>query len=200
MVTRFIAALLHQLREQRLIVQTDGDWTLSSSITAIDNMLPHSINSLLVRKVAKVTDTERKLLTAAALIGRSFDDVVLADALKMAIEDVEEHLETLDQVHAFINFERQRTLPNGTATATYQFIHGLYRDYLAGTLAPRRRARLSDSLAASLLTFNPEPGTALAIKVANLLEFAGIQFRRYTILCWQLKRRPGFLLIMKRMS
>jgi len=56
------------------------------------------------------------LLVAASVQGYDFDSAVLAKVLALDAAEVEEHLERLERVHAFVRLVREHEFPDRTLT------------------------------------------------------------------------------------
>src|SRR6266850_526005 len=112
-----------------------------------------SIRSLVQRKIDRVGETARELLVTASVQGREFDSAVLARALGMHSQDVEERLRVLDEVHGIIQRMREEELPDGRFTVRYRFVYGFYQEVCFASLAPTRKASLNASMAEALLTY-----------------------------------------------
>ena len=65
--------------------------------------------------------------------------------------DVEERLDVLERVHAFVKRGSEEEFPDRTLTVKYQFVHVLYQNLLYGSLQPTQRAALSGRVARALV-------------------------------------------------
>lgn len=169
----FLVALLQEMQAQQMLRREADRWELTPSISSLERLMPDSIRSLLELKINRISDIQRRILVTAALYGRTFDAIVIGSSLGMSPADIEEHCEELTHKHHLLLYERERELPNGASTAQYQFVHGIYRDFLTGSLTTTRKAQYSGNLALAISTYYPEPPTAVALKLASLLRVAG---------------------------
>jgi predicted ATPase len=85
---------------------------------------------------------------------------------------VEERLQALDEIHAFVRFVGEHELPDRTLSLRYRFVHGLYQNTLYASLKPTRRAALSEATAAALLGFHKEKIHPIAADLALLFKTA----------------------------
>ena len=98
----------------------------------------------------------------------------MAAAVKIDAADVEEQLERLERVHAFVRFIEEKELPDRSMTLRYRFVHVLYQNALYGSLRPTRKAQLSLTMAETLLGLYRERGAEIAANLAFLFESARI--------------------------
>lgn len=168
----FMADLLRYLRDRGVLTQKDGRWTLGQSIPGLERDLPESVRSMIQQKIDQLEDDDRALLVAASVQGQEFDSAVVTEALGLDAADVEERLEVLDRVHAFVSLVGEEELPDRTLALRYRFVHVLYQNALYVSLRPTRRAKLSGAVAESLLAHHGEKSAHVAAELALLYEAA----------------------------
>jgi predicted ATPase len=168
----FMVDLVRYLRARQVIAQEGGRWTLAQSVPAIERELPESVRSMIERKIDQLDEAERRLLVGASVQGYEFDSAVVAKAFGMDPAEVEERLETLDRVHAFVRFVDEHEFPDRTLTLRYRFVHVLYQNALYASLRPTRRAASSAAVAEALLGFYGEQSSGVASELAHLYEAA----------------------------
>jgi tetratricopeptide (TPR) repeat protein len=168
----FMADLLRYLKERGVIVEQEGTWVLGDSLDAIDAVVPASVQSMVRRKLERLSDDERRLLGAAAVQGDQFDIAVVARALGAEQMDMEDQIERLERGRQIVTLVGERELPEGTLTARYRFVHALYQDELYGGLRPARRAALSRSIADALIAFHAGRTDRIAAQLALLFDAA----------------------------
>ena len=127
---------------------------------------------MIQRKIDQLGEEDRRLLVAASVQGSEFDSAVVAQALALDAADVEERLEGLERVHAFVRLVREHEFPDRTLTLRYRFVHVLYQNALYASLRPTRRASLSAAVAQALLGYYGEKSAAVAAELALLFEAA----------------------------
>ena len=164
----FMAELLRDLRNRGIVARKDGVWRVTRSILEISEGLPGSTTAVIERKINRLTEKARVLLCAAALFGTEFDSTVLAAALELPNEDVEQMLLYLDRVHRFVSFVRDGEFPDRTPTRYYSFVHILYQKALYEQSTPARQTRLSCAIAEALSRFHGEHCDGIAAKLAFL--------------------------------
>ena len=166
----FMSDILRYLRDRGTIVQQGDRWSLANAVMDIQRDLPESVRALIQRKVDQLARDERELLLAASVQGHEFDAAILADALQIEIADVEERLDALERVHAFVRPLGERELPDGRLSRHCRFVHALYQNALYAELGPGKRAGLARRIAEALLRGWKGNEPAIATELAFLFE------------------------------
>ena len=174
----FMADLVRYLRDRGVIAlqpspQDAGApsaWRLVQTLPDIERELPESVRGMIERKIAQLSEDDRKLLTAASVQGYEFDSAVVAQVLKLDADEVEERLEKLERVFAFVKLVSEAEFPNRTLTLKYRFVHVLYQNALYASLRVTRKATLSREVAQTLEGFCGEQRTNVANALAALYE------------------------------
>ncbi len=168
----FMVDLLRYLRDRGMIALAHGYWVLVHAVGDIERDLPESVRSMVQRKIDQLSDADRRLLGVASVQGNEFDSAIVARVLQADPADVEERLEVLERVHAFVHRRREQELPDRTLTLRYRFVHAFYQNALYASLAPSRRATLSAAVARALLGSHGDKSAAIAAELAFLFESA----------------------------
>jgi serine/threonine protein kinase len=168
----FMVDLLRHLRDRQVLAQEQGRWVLAQSLPDLERELPESVRSMIDRKIAQLGEGDRRLLVAASVQGYEFDSAVVAQALALDAAEVEEQLEGLERIHAFIRLMREQEFPDRTLTLRYRFVHVLYQNALYASLRPTRRASLSAAVAKGMEGYYGEKSAAVAAELALLWEAA----------------------------
>ena len=168
----FMADLLRYLRDRQVLTLEQGRWTLRESVPDLQRDLPESVRGMIQRKIDQLGEDDRRLLVAASVQGHEFDSAVVARVLERDAAEVEERLDELDRVHAFVRMVREHEFPDRTLTPRYRFVHALYQNALYASLRPMRRALLSAAMAQALLGYYGEKSGDVAAELALLLEAA----------------------------
>ncbi len=166
----FMADLVRDLRDRATIARERDGWALAQTLPALESELPESVRGMIEHKIAQVSDDDRRLLVVASVQGYQFDSVVAAKVLGVDQAEVEERLETLERVHAFVRLVGDEEFPDRTLTLRYRFVHVLYQGALYGTLRSTRRAALSRATADALLVCYGEQRGRVAPALAHLYE------------------------------
>ena len=147
----FLVDLLRDLRRRGVLAEDPrGGWVLAEGLAAIERELPESVRSMIQRKLDALGDDARQLLAVAAVQGVDFDSAMVAHALELDEQDVEDRLDRLEREHALVRFTGEETCPDRTVTLRYRFAHVLYQNTMFSSLRPTRRAAMAGALAAGL--------------------------------------------------
>src|SRR5262245_45201172 len=168
----FMADLLRYLRDQQVLTQEQGRWTLGQSVPDLRRDLPESVRGMIQRKIDQLGEDDRRLLVAASVQGYEFGSRVVARVIERDAAEVEERLDELDRVHAFVRVVREQELPDRTLTLRCRFVHVLYQNALYASLGPTRRASRSAAVAQARLECCGDGGGGVAAELALLLEVA----------------------------
>ena len=172
----FMADLVRYLRDRRVIASTSGSrsgaWTLAQALPDINRELPESVRGMIERKISQLSEEDRKLLTVASVQGYQFDSAVVAQALDLDAAAVEERLEKLDRMFAFVKLTSEAEFPNRTPTLKYRFVHVLYQNALYAGVRATRKATLSRSVAQALEACYSDRRDSVANELALLWEAA----------------------------
>ena len=169
----FMVDLLRHLRDRQVFAQEQGRWGLARSLPDLERDLPESVRSMIERKIAQLGEEDRRLLVAASVQGFEFEAAVVARALALDAAEVEEQLERLERVYAFVRLVGEHEFPDRTLTLRYRFVHVLYQNALYGSLRPTRRASLCAAVAQALVAYHGEKSAAVAGELASLWEAHG---------------------------
>ncbi|MCW5969409.1 MAG: protein kinase [Blastocatellales bacterium] len=178
----FMADLVRYLRD-RGVIAAEGSTQdacvprLVRTLPDIERELPESVRGMIERKIAQLGEDDRELLTTASVQGYEFDSAVVAQVLQLDADEIEERLEKLERVFAFVKLASEGEFPNRTLTLKYRFVHVLYQNALYAALRLTRKAALSREVAQTLEGFYGEQRTNVANALAALYE-AGREYAR----------------------
>lgn len=166
----FMADLLRYLRERGVIAETEGHWRLARELPDIWQDLPETVRSMIQRKLERLAEEDRWILSVAAAQGHQFDSTIIASAAAREPAEVEERLQVLDRVHGLVRLLREDEFADGTPTLRYSFVHVLYQQTLFGNLLPTRRRAINKSLADAWARHLGNEPSAFAAELACLYE------------------------------
>ena len=132
--------------------------------------VPDSLRALIDRTLRGLQPEARQLASIAAVEGHEFNSATLSRVSGTPAADVEELLKRLDEVHALVALERETTLPDGTLTLVYRFVHVLYQDALNDSIAPSKRIEWARRIAEALMLSHAGRIEYIAVQLATLFE------------------------------
>jgi predicted ATPase len=124
------------------------------------------------RKIDRLCDEDRRLLTVASVQGVEFDAPVVAAAAGLDVASVEERLDSIAHTEALVCRAGERTFAGGTLGARYRFVHVLYQNALNASLGPARQRTINAAVAEALVTHAAGRTTGLDPQLALLYEAA----------------------------
>ncbi len=138
----FVEEVFQHLSEEGKLFDTQGGWRQDLRVESLD--VPEGVRLVIGRRLERLTESTRRILTTAAVIGRTFSLSLLE-----SLEDAAGGDAVLDAVEAA---ERAHLLSaqTGTRETRYVFAHELIRQTLAETLSLPRRQRLHAKVAAAI--------------------------------------------------
>lgn len=129
----FVEEVFQHLSENGVLFAKDGRW--NSELKTAGAALPESLALVISHRLGRLESTTQKMLTAAAVIGRSFDYRLLLSLCDLSEEPLLDALDDAERASLI------RSLSAG-AEIEYRFEHDLIRQSLFGELSPPRRQRL----------------------------------------------------------
>jgi tetratricopeptide (TPR) repeat protein len=137
----FVAEILRHLSESGALVHSaTGRWELRQQLD--DLGLPQSVREVIGRRVDRLGDTCRSILSSAAVIGRDFDVDLL---LRTTQADEDEVIDVLDAATNAALLQESSERPG-----VFSFAHNLINHTLYEELGVTRRARLHRRVAEAL--------------------------------------------------
>jgi tetratricopeptide (TPR) repeat protein len=137
----FVGEILQHLTESGALTQDEsGRWRLSKTIAELG--LPQSVRDVVSRRVERLGDELRGILTAASVIGRSFDLDVLTPLLDRGEDEILDALETA--------LEASVVIESPERVGRFSFSHALIWHTLYDALSATRRARMHRRIAQAL--------------------------------------------------
>ena len=168
----FMADVLRDLRRRQVIRQVDGRWIVEENLSELESELPQSVVSLIQRKLEALDEGDRKLLAAASVQGVDFDSAIVARALQLPADEVEDRLEKLEREHALVAFRDEFECADRSLTLRYRFAHHLYHNIIGESLRITRRVSLSRAIAEGLIARLTKNESDSAADIAMILETA----------------------------
>ncbi len=149
----FVGEILQHLTESgALAVDDDGRWRLHKTISELG--LPQSVRDVVSRRIERLGEELRQILTIASVIGRTFDLELLTRLLE---QDEDEILDALDTA-----LEASVVTESPERVGRFSFSHALINNTLYEQLSATRRARMHKRIAEALEElYGADPGERL---------------------------------------
>ena len=137
----YIEEIVGLLREREFLIEADGDWRATGSLTEIT--VPPTIHALLAARLDQLPEGERSVAQHGAVVGRSFEAAALLDIGPDAIRtDLARRL--LGLVRKELIRPERSQLSDGDA---YRFRHILIRDAAYAALSKGERSTIHEKFA-----------------------------------------------------
>ncbi len=174
----FTAALIQQMRDDGTLMRdADGRWRVGADLDW--SQLPPRVEAVVAKRLARLPERFRELLTIASVEGEIFTAEVLARALGRPLDGVEHELRALGedgfsdaQYNLIYGMGLERVADR--RVARYQFRHALFQQYLYARLGPVQRARYHEVIGRALENVHAGHLDAVAARLAYHFEAAGL--------------------------
>jgi DNA-binding winged helix-turn-helix (wHTH) protein/predicted ATPase len=125
----------------------DESGALRSSIEEMESQVPPSVRALIESQLDQLSETEQRVLEAAAVAGHECSAAAVAAAMRNDdVAAVEQVCADLARRHRFLAAHDVSEWPDGTAASSYRFVHDLYHSVVYGRIGAARRAQLHAAL------------------------------------------------------
>ena len=128
----YMVALLDELAGRDMLAELDGAWRLTVSIEEVHAHRPASVKQLIDMQLDRLSTTEQRVLEAAAVVGAEFSTTLVAAALALDVEQVDDICDALARRSLFVRAE-----PGDR----YGVTHALIQEVCIERSAPARRRR-----------------------------------------------------------
>lgn len=145
----FVVSLLDELAGRGMLAERAGQWTLTVSIDEVRAHRPASIEQLIDMQLDRLSVTEQRVLEAASVVGTEFSTHLVAAALEMPVEQVDDTCDSLLRRSLFLRAEQDDR---------YGVTHALVQEVCAERSSPLRRQRWH-RLVAEALERDPSAGS-----------------------------------------
>ena len=129
----FVEEVFHHLVEEGKLFDSNGAWKQNLGIDDLE--VPEGVRLVIGRRLERLGEESRRVLTNAAVIGRSFSLTVLEAVEDRDGDGVLDAIEEAERAHLISSAVSGRE-------PRYMFAHELIRQTLSGTLSIPRRQRL----------------------------------------------------------
>jgi DNA-binding winged helix-turn-helix (wHTH) protein len=137
----FMVALLDELVGRGMLAERGGRWTLTTSIEEVQAHRPASVKQLIDIQLDRLSVAEQRALEAASIVGAEFSTSLVAAALGVSAEQIDDACDALTRRSLFL-----RPAPEDR----YAFSHALVQEVCVERCSPARRQRWHRLIAEAL--------------------------------------------------
>jgi DNA-binding winged helix-turn-helix (wHTH) protein len=146
----FLAHILTDLIARGSLAKQDYPATPAAGMPGKSLGIPDNIRLTIEQQVGRLTPAEQHLLEVASVSPATCTAAVIAAAAGLTPAAVEAMLTPLARRGAFVREVQASEWPDGTISATFEFLHALYREVLYSRIPAGQRAQLHRDVAARL--------------------------------------------------
>lgn len=137
----FMVSLLDELAGRGMLAQKDGRWTMTASIDEVHAHRPTSVKQLIDMQLDRLSTAEQRVLEAASVVGAEFSTHLVAAALELPVEEVDDTCDSLLRRSLFLRAETD---------GRYGVTHALVQEVCVERSSAARRQRWHQRVAAAL--------------------------------------------------
>jgi DNA-binding winged helix-turn-helix (wHTH) protein len=138
----FMVAALEHMAKRSLLTREDGQWQLQVPLEQIEFEVPDDLRHMIEAQLEPLSAQEQSALELASIVGASFSASIIGSGTNADLRSLEDLYEELSRRHHIVRWAGTQSLPDGSVTERYEFVHALYRQVLYDRQLPARRARL----------------------------------------------------------
>lgn len=135
----FLVSLLDDLKAQKALVQSEGQWRLQANLHEVITQAPATLRGTLEGQLHDLRPKEQEILEAASVAGMDFAVSIVSAATGKSLLEVEEICENLARRERFICRDGVEEWPDGTVATRYRFRHALHQDAAYQRIPPLKR-------------------------------------------------------------
>jgi DNA-binding winged helix-turn-helix (wHTH) protein/predicted ATPase len=163
----FLVAVVDALVQGGRLQEGPTGWALVGDLEAVAVGVPASIRQLLEQQVEQLAPEEQMLLEAASVAGVDFTAAAVAAGVAQPVDAVEARYDALARRGQLVQAQGMVDWPDGTVTASYGFLHALYREIVYDRVPASRRVRWHRQIGARLEAGYGARAPELAVELAE---------------------------------
>jgi DNA-binding winged helix-turn-helix (wHTH) protein/tetratricopeptide (TPR) repeat protein len=152
----FMVAALEHMAKRSLLTRVDGRWQLHRPLEQIEFEVPEDLRHMIEARLEPLSAQEQSALELASIAGASFSASMISAEAGIDSHSAEDLYEELSRRHHIVKWVGTQSLPDGSVTERYEFVHALYRQVLYDRQLPGRRARLHRQLGERLAAMHAQ--------------------------------------------
>ena len=171
----FVEEVYRHLVEEGKVFDENGEFRADIKIADID--VPENVRLVIGRRLQRFDENERRMLAAAAVIGRSFSFKLLSAISKTDIDELFTVIEKAQQMGVIVSSAEGPETP-------FAFAHELVRQTLLSGISGPRRQQLHATVAEAIERTYPGAANGRTGEIADHLLKAGSFAEPHTLVRW----------------
>lgn len=143
----FMVNVVDELLAHSLIDEAGQRSEFEAAVKEIEVAAPAGVRQMIEKQIERLSEADQRVLEAASVGGVEFSSVAVAAGLQAEVIEIEECCGRLARQQQFLREAGLQSLPDGTVTARYGFIHALYQNAFYQRVTAARRAGLHQRIA-----------------------------------------------------
>jgi len=169
----FMVTALGHMAKQGLLTRANGQWQLHVPLAQIEFQVPDDLRHMIEVELKRLSPQEQTALELAGIAGASFSASLIGSVADIDARSLEDLYEELSRRHHIVKWAGTQSLPDGSVSERYEFVHVLYRQVLYDRQLPGRRARLHRQIGERLAAMYAQRIEDVAPELAYHFEQAG---------------------------
>jgi DNA-binding winged helix-turn-helix (wHTH) protein/predicted ATPase len=166
----FVVNALTDLAARQILTARGDRWLAAETVDTAALGMPADVRRAIERQIDRLSEPERRLLEIASVTAATCPAAAVAAAAGSSTADVETTLAALARRHVFVRQGPTIEWPDGTISATFEFLHSLYQDVFSTRLPPSGRVTLLRTIGARLETAYGARAAEIAAELAYYFE------------------------------
>src|ERR1700733_7930363 len=126
----FMVAALEHMAKRSLLTRVDGRWELRVPLEQIEFEVPEDLRHMIEAQLEPLSAQEQSALELASIAGASFSSNIISAEAPIDSHSEGDFYEELSRRHDIMKWAGTESLPDGSMTERYEFVHALYRQVL----------------------------------------------------------------------
>ncbi len=137
----FLIAVLDDMIHQEILTFTSQTCHIRGGLTALKRVVPENLRRLIAQQMDQLPLADQDWLEAASVAGRLFTVAALTACIGASATELEAQVIRFARAGRFVRNAGIEHWPDGTITASYQFLHAMYREVIYQRMSEGQRAR-----------------------------------------------------------
>jgi predicted ATPase len=136
----FVVSMIDDLVRRGELVDEQGRWRFAGAVAGLGDRLPETLRRLVRELIEHLSDEDRRLVEAAAVVGAGFCGAATAAALQWDEAETEDRCLRLALQGRLLERQPAVRWPDGTLSCGFRFLHALYWQGAHERVSEARRA------------------------------------------------------------